>query len=64
MIIRSDEYEDLPVPGLGAMRIHIFRPAIEGRFPGVLIGLKIKTETIVFCKRNKGRFWRLVIRSA
>ena len=36
MIIRSDEFEDVAVPGHGTMRIHLFRPAIEGRFPGVL----------------------------
>ncbi len=37
MIIRSDEAVDVAVPGApGTMRLHVFRPAIEGRFPGVL----------------------------
>ncbi|PTQ12195.1 dienelactone hydrolase [Sphingomonas oleivorans] len=37
MIIRSDEYEDIPVPGSAPMRLHLFRPAVPGRFPGVLL---------------------------
>ena len=37
MILRSDEPQDIIVPGNGTMRIHLFRPAIEGRFPGVLL---------------------------
>lgn len=37
MIIRSDEAADVAVPGAaGTMRLHLFRPAAEGRFPGVL----------------------------
>ena len=37
MIIRSDETADIAVPGSGGvMRLHIFRPAVPGRFPGVL----------------------------
>ena len=45
MIIRSDEFEDVPVPGLGKMRVHLFRPAIEGRFPGVLFFSEIYQVT-------------------
>lgn len=45
MIIRSDEYEDVPVPGSGTMRVHLFRPAIEGRFPGVLLFSEIYQVT-------------------
>jgi carboxymethylenebutenolidase len=37
MILRSDETLDVEVPGSGTMRMHLFRPAIEGRFPGVLM---------------------------
>ncbi|MEJ8631252.1 hypothetical protein P0F65_18445 [Sphingomonas sp. I4] len=33
MIIRSDEFQDVEVPGSGAMRMHLFRPAVDGRFP-------------------------------
>lgn len=36
MIIRSDEFEDVEVPGSGPMRMHLVRPAVPGRFPGVL----------------------------
>ena len=36
MIIRSDEIEDVPMPDGGVMRLHLFRPAVPGRFPGVL----------------------------
>lgn len=36
MIIRSDEAEDVPVPGSGRMRVHLVRPALPGRHPGVL----------------------------
>jgi carboxymethylenebutenolidase len=45
MIIRSDEFEDVAVPGLGKMRIHLFRPAIEGRFPGILFFSEIYQVT-------------------
>jgi carboxymethylenebutenolidase len=45
MIIRSDEFEDVSVPGLGTMRIHLFRPAIDGRFPGVLFFSEITQVT-------------------
>ncbi|HMI19949.1 MAG TPA: dienelactone hydrolase family protein [Sphingomonas sp.] len=45
MIIRSDEIQDVPVPGLGTMRVHLFRPAVEGRFPGVLFFSEIYQVT-------------------
>lgn len=35
MVILSDEYVDLPTPS-GAMRTHIFRPAADGRYPGIV----------------------------
>ncbi len=37
MILRSDETIDREVPGGGTMRMHLFRPALDGRFPGVLL---------------------------
>jgi carboxymethylenebutenolidase len=46
MIIRSDETADIPVPGaLGPMRLHLFRPALPGRFPGVLLFSEIYQVT-------------------
>lgn len=45
MIVRSDEYEDVAVPGAGTMRTHLFRPAIDGRFPGVLFFSEIYQVT-------------------
>ena len=45
MIIRSDEIEDVPTPDGGKMRVHIFRPAIPGRFPGVLFFSEIYQVT-------------------
>ncbi|WP_066718692.1 dienelactone hydrolase family protein [Sphingomonas pituitosa] len=45
MIIRSDETLDIEVPGSGAMRMHLFRPAVEGRFPGVLLFSEIYQVT-------------------
>lgn len=46
MILRSDETLDVDVPGTGAMRMHIFRPAIDGpRFPGVLLFSEIYQVT-------------------
>jgi len=44
MIIRSDETADIPV-GDGAMRLHLFRPAVPGRFPGVLFFSEIYQVT-------------------
>jgi carboxymethylenebutenolidase len=45
MIIRGDEFEDVMVAGRGVMRIHLFRPAVEGRFPGVLFFSEIYQVT-------------------
>ncbi|UAK23213.1 dienelactone hydrolase family protein [Sphingomonas nostoxanthinifaciens] len=45
MLLRSDEVQDVAVPGGGAMRMHLFRPAIEGRFPGVLFFSEIYQVT-------------------
>lgn len=45
MIIRTDETADIPVPGGGTMRLHLFRPAIEGRFPGILFFSEIYQVT-------------------
>ena len=46
MIIRSDETADIPVPGApGPMRLHIFRPAVPGRYPGVLFFSEIYQVT-------------------
>jgi carboxymethylenebutenolidase len=44
MILRGDEHEDLPVEG-GTMRVHLFRPAVPGRFPGVLLFSEIYQVT-------------------
>lgn len=45
MILRSDETTDVPVPGSGAMRIHWFRPAVEGTFPGIVLYSEIYQVT-------------------
>ena len=45
MILRSDETTDVNVPGSGAMRIHWFRPAVEGRFPGLVLYSEIYQVT-------------------
>ena len=46
MIIHSDETVDIPVPGAQApMRLHLFRPATAGRFPGVLLFSEIYQVT-------------------
>ena len=37
MIVLSDETQDIDVPHSGAMRVHLFRPATPGTFPGVLL---------------------------
>ena len=44
MIITA-EHEDLPVPGGGVMRIHVFRPAVPGRYPAVLFFSEIYQVT-------------------
>src|SRR6202453_5397942 len=45
MIIRSDETLDLAVSGAGSMRTHLARPAVAGRFPGVLLFSEIYQVT-------------------
>ena len=45
MILHSDETLDVDVAGSGPMRMHLFRPAIEGRFPGVLLFSEIYQVT-------------------
>jgi carboxymethylenebutenolidase len=45
MIIRSDETADIAVPDGGTMRLHLFRPAVEGRFPGILLFSEIYQVT-------------------
>lgn len=35
MIIRADEIKDIATPS-GLMRVHLCRPAVEGRFPGIV----------------------------
>lgn len=45
MIIRSDETIDLKTSRAGVMRTHVFRPAVEGRFPGVLLFSEIYQVT-------------------
>jgi carboxymethylenebutenolidase len=46
MIIQTDETVDLPVPGApGAMRLHLFRPAVAGRYPGILFFSEIYQVT-------------------
>ena len=53
MIIRSDETVDLPVPAAagapdaapGSMRLHLFRPAVPGRHPGILFFSEIYQVT-------------------
>jgi carboxymethylenebutenolidase len=45
MIIRSDEILDVAVSGAGSMRTHLARPAVAGRFPGVLLFSEIYQVT-------------------
>ncbi|WP_242137080.1 dienelactone hydrolase family protein [Sphingomonas sp. TREG-RG-20F-R18-01] len=45
MILRSDEFQDVDVAGGGPMRMHLFRPAIDGRLPGVLLFSEIYQVT-------------------
>ena len=45
MIIRSDEFEDVPVSGGGTMRLHLVRPAVPGRFPAILFFSEIYQVT-------------------
>jgi len=45
MIIHSHEFEDIAMPAGGTMRIHLFRPALPGRFPAVLFFSEIYQVT-------------------
>lgn len=45
MILRSDETQEVDVPGHGTMRMHLFRPAMAGRFPAVLLFSEIYQVT-------------------
>ncbi len=45
MILRSDETQDVIMGEGQAMRMHIARPAIDGRFPGVLLFSEIYQVT-------------------
>ena len=45
MILHGDEIQDVEVPGGGTMRTHVFRPAMEGRFPGILLFSEIYQVT-------------------
>lgn len=45
MILRQDEVVDIDVPGTGAMRTHLFRPVMDGRFPGVVLFSEIYQVT-------------------
>lgn len=45
MILHSDETQDVTVARGGTMRLHLFRPAIEGHFPGVLLFSEIYQVT-------------------
>jgi carboxymethylenebutenolidase len=44
MIIRSDETADIQTPA-GMMRVHLFRPAAQGRYPGLLFFSEIYQVT-------------------
>lgn len=45
MNIISNEFADLPMPDGGAMRMHVFRPAAEGRFPALMFFSEIYQVT-------------------
>ncbi|MBL7235073.1 dienelactone hydrolase family protein [Novacetimonas hansenii] len=44
MIIRTDETFDIDTPS-GRMRLHVFRPMAEGRFPGIVLFSEIYQVT-------------------
>ena len=44
MTIKDDEYADIPTP-TGPMRTYLFRPAAEGRYPGILLFSEIFQAT-------------------
>lgn len=45
MILHRDELKDVDVADSGSMRMHLFRPAGPGRFPGVLLFSEIYQVT-------------------
>ena len=45
VIIKADESVDLSIPGTTSLRVHLFRPAIGGRFPGVVLFSEIYQVT-------------------
>jgi len=45
MILHSEETQEVDVPDSGLMRMHLFRPAEPGRFPGVLLFSEIYQVT-------------------
>ncbi len=45
MIIASNEFADIAVPDANPMRVHVFRPAGGGRFPGVVLFSEIYQVT-------------------
>jgi carboxymethylenebutenolidase len=45
VIIEADEWVDLAIPGTTSLRVHLFRPAIGGRFPGVVLFSEIYQVT-------------------
>jgi len=45
MILHSNEIQDVEVSDSGSMRMHLFRPAGPGRFPGVLLFSEIYQVT-------------------
>ncbi|MGN5375451.1 dienelactone hydrolase family protein [Sphingomonas hankookensis] len=45
MILHAHEFADLPAADGGVMRTHVFRPAAEGRFPGVVLYSEIYQVT-------------------
>ncbi|RMB54697.1 carboxymethylenebutenolidase [Sphingomonas sp. PP-CE-3A-406] len=45
MILHGDEIQDVAMPDGGSMRMHLFRPAGERRFPGILLYSEIYQVT-------------------
>ena len=48
MIIKDGEYADIPTP-TGPMRLHLFRPATAGSYPGILLYSEIYQITSPIC---------------
>jgi carboxymethylenebutenolidase len=45
MIVHSHETQDVAVSGSGSMRLHLFRPAGDGSYPGILLFSEIYQVT-------------------